>query len=208
MMPSGLIFAIGLLAQIMFAGRMLVQWFLSEKQKEVVSPKLFWRISLVASMMMCAYGWLRSDAAIIVGQLITYFIYIRNLQHKNDWQTYWIGLRIFIISIPLLAFAYILTQNVNWESKFISDNATWLIILGLAGQILFTFRFIIQFYFSEKRKLSVLPPQFWIISLLGSILIFIYGIYRVDYVLLIGHGGGMLAYIRNIMIGRKAVANA
>ena len=207
-MPSGVIFAIGLLAQTLFAGRMIVQWFLSEKHKEVVSPRLFWRISLVASMMMCAYGWFRSDAAIIVGQLITYFIYIRNLQLKKDWQTYWIGLRAIIVAVPILAFMFILTQNVNWESKFISDNALWLIVLGLAGQILFTFRFIIQFYYSEKMKLSVLPPQFWIVSLLGSILIFIYGIYRVDYVLLIGHGGGMLAYIRNIMIGRKEVAHA
>ena len=194
---------LGLLAQIIFAGRMLVQWLLSEKYKEVVSPKLFWRLSLVAAILMCTYGWFRSDAAIIVGQLITYFIYIRNLQLKDDWQQYWIGLRIFIIAIPILAFIFILTQDVNWESKFITDNAMWLIILGLVGQILFTFRFIIQFYYSEKFKVSILPPSFWMISLIGSIIIFIYGIYRVDYVLLIGHGGGMLAYIRNLMIGRK-----
>ena len=203
METSWMVVGIGLLAQSLFAGRMLVQWILSEKHKEVVSPKLFWRISLVAAILMCVYGWFRSDAAIIVGQLITYFVYIRNLQLKKDWQNYWIGLRIFILVIPVLALGYILTQNVNWESKFISDNAMWLIVFGLVGQILFTFRFIIQFYYSEKSKLSVLPPQFWMISLAGSVIIFIYGIYRMDYVLLIGHGGGMLAYIRNLMIGHK-----
>ena len=207
METSGIVFGIGMLAQMLFAGRMLVQWLLSEKYKEVVSPKLFWRLSLVAAMLMCTYGWFRNDAAIIVGQLITYFIYIRNLQLKDDWQQYWIGLRVLIISIPILAFIYILTQDVNWESKFISDNALWLIVFGLAGQILFTFRFIVQFYLSEKYKVSILPPSFWMISLLGSIIIFIYGLYRVDYVLLIGHGGGMLAYIRNLMIGYKQAKN-
>ena len=207
MIPSGVVFAIGMLAQCLFAARMLVQWFLSERLKVVVSPRIFWRLSLIAAILMCTYGWFRSDAAIIVGQLITYFVYIRNLQLKDDWHRYWIGLRIFIVGVPVLALIFLITQDVNWESKFIENIPTWLMILGLMGQILFTFRFIVQFYYSEKTKKSVLPPQFWIISLTGSIIIFIYGIYRMDLVLLIGHGGGMVAYARNIMIGRKQLAH-
>ncbi len=207
MMPSGVIFGIGLLAQLLFAARMLVQWFLSEKQKVVVSPRIFWRLSLVASILMCVYGWFRSDAAILVGQLITYFVYIRNLQLKGDWSRYWIGLRVFLWLVPAGALAFLLTQEVNWQSKFITNIPTWLIIFGLVGQILFTFRFIVQFYMSNKAKESLLPPQFWMISLMGAMLIFIYGVYRVDYVLMIGHGGGILAYARNIMIGRKQATN-
>jgi len=203
MIPSVAILILGVFAQVLFAGRMLVQWILSERSKTVVSPKLFWRISLVASMMMCMYGWLRNDVAILVGQLITYFIYIRNLQLKNDWQQYPLLLRIFIFILPIVVFGYMLSQELSWSSKFTADVATWLIVMGIAGQLIFTFRFIVQYYYSEKIKLSVLPPQFWILSLVGSIIIFIYGIYRQDAVLLMGHGFGMIAYVRNIMIGRK-----
>ncbi len=207
-MTSMIIFFIGLAAQLLFAGRMIVQWVLSEKSKAVVSPKIFWRISLLGSILMCTYGWLQSDAAILVGQLITYFIYIRNLQHKGDWQTYPKWLQVLIISLPFFVLGYILTQNLNWQEKFLDDIPTWLIVMGLCGQILFTFRFVVQFYYSEKIKISVLPPQFWIISLLGSIIIFTYGILRMDYILIMGHGGGMIAYVRNIIIGRKEAKHA
>ena len=39
---SILIFCIGLLAQACFSARILIQWFLSEKKHEVISPTLFW----------------------------------------------------------------------------------------------------------------------------------------------------------------------
>ena len=32
------IYVIGLIAQLFFSGRMMVQWILSEKNKEIVSP--------------------------------------------------------------------------------------------------------------------------------------------------------------------------
>ena len=38
---SILIFCIGLLAQACFSARILIQWFLSEKKHEVISPTLF-----------------------------------------------------------------------------------------------------------------------------------------------------------------------
>lgn len=208
MIEQAFIVGLGLTAQLLFAARMVVQWALSERYKKVVSPGIFWRFSLVASILMCIYGWLRSDAAIIVGQLITYFIYIRNLQLKGEWSGYRMTIRVVIWAVPLVTLVYLLTQQVDWHSKFISGIPTWLIVLGLTGQILFTFRFIIQYYFAERTKSSILPPQFWTVSLIGAFMIFIYGIFRMDYVLIIGNGGGMIAYIRNLMIGRKSMVHA
>lgn len=207
-MSNLVIFAIGMVAQVLFAFRMLVQWFLSEKHKAVVSPSIFWRLSLVAAMLLCLYGWLRSDMAIIVGQLITYFIYIRNLHWKGEWKTYPSLLRMFIIGLPFAALGYAFNQDFDWHEKFIKDIPFWLMTLGLVGQFIFTFRFIVQFYHAEKNKESVLPRMFWILSVIGSALIFIYGVIRVDYVLMIGNGGGLIAYIRNLMIGYKAEKNA
>ena len=44
------------------------------------------------------------------------------------------------------------------------------IILGLAGQLMFSARFLVQWIASEKRKKSVVPISFWFLSLFGSFL--------------------------------------
>lgn len=83
---SILIFCIGLLAQACFSARILIQWFLSEKKHEVISPTLFWVFSLIGSYLMFYYGWLRNDFSIIVGQFISFYIYIGNLRLKGVWR--------------------------------------------------------------------------------------------------------------------------
>ena len=65
-----MIYALGFLAQICFSARLLIQWIISEKEKQVVSPTLFWLLSLLGSYLLFFYGWLRNDFAIILGQLI------------------------------------------------------------------------------------------------------------------------------------------
>ena len=62
------IYAVGLVAQGLFAARMLVQWLLSERRREVVNPTIFWILSLVASLLFFLYGWLRQDFALRLGQ--------------------------------------------------------------------------------------------------------------------------------------------
>ena len=49
--------------------------------------------------------------------------------------------------------------------------------------------------------MSALPLGFWIISLAGSSAIIAYGIFRKDPVLILGQSFGIVAYIRNLMIG-------
>ena len=75
-----------------------------------------------------------------------------------------------------------------------------LMIWGSAGQIIFTFRFVYQWIYSEKRNDSFLPLGFWIISTVGSLMIFTYAIYRLDPVLFAAHSLGLFIYIRNILL--------
>ncbi|MDE6482591.1 MAG: lipid-A-disaccharide synthase N-terminal domain-containing protein, partial [Rikenellaceae bacterium] len=70
-MPGPIVFAIGILAQILFSGRMILQWILSERAKKVVSPSIFWILSMAGSYMLFIYGWIRDDFAIILGQIIS-----------------------------------------------------------------------------------------------------------------------------------------
>ncbi len=74
------------------------------------------------------------------------------------------------------------------------------IILGLAGQLMFSARFLVQWIASEKRKKSVIPISFWFLSLFGSFLLLIYAIYRKDIVFTLGQLFGFIVYIRNLLI--------
>src|SRR5574344_662318 len=70
---------IGVAALSCFSIRVLLQWFLSEKQRKVVTPSLYWVFSLIGCYLYFTYGWLKSDIAILAGQFMSVFIYIWNL---------------------------------------------------------------------------------------------------------------------------------
>ncbi|WP_319502612.1 lipid-A-disaccharide synthase N-terminal domain-containing protein [uncultured Draconibacterium sp.] len=196
------IYIIGFIAQGLFSSRLIIQWFLSEKQKKVVTPSLFWVLSLLASFVLFVYGYLRDDFAIMFGQSLTYFIYIRNLQLQGKWEKIHIILRSVIYMVPVLLVVFYFNNNVIDVDKLLKNEAIppWLLSLGIVSQILFTFRFVYQWLYSEKHKESTLPMGFWLLSNLGSLLILIYAIIRRDPVLFVGHLMGISIYTRNIIL--------
>lgn len=209
-MSQYLVFLVGIVAQILFSGRLLVQWIASERAKKVLSPTIFWQMSMAASVILCIYGWLRNDFAIIAGQVIAYYIYIWNLRAKKAWFTMPGVVRFVILYLPLAALCYF---TVDWrntvEHLFRQENIPgWLIVFGTVGQFTFTLRFIYQWRYSARAGESLLPTTFWVISLTGSAMIIAYAIIRRDPVLIIGQSTGFFVYLRNIMIGRKTVKEA
>ena len=72
-------FAFGLLAQLVFTGRFMVQWIASEREGKSVVPVAFWVLSIIGGTMTLVYGLERRDAIIILGQVLANFIYLRNL---------------------------------------------------------------------------------------------------------------------------------
>lgn len=75
----------------------------------------------------------------------------------------------------------------------------WLIV-GFAGQTVFTGRFVLQWLYSEFKRRSVIPVGFWYLSMLGSALLLSYAIYREDPVFIIGQSFGFLVYLRNLQL--------
>ena len=205
-MSQYLIFAIGFLAQILFSGRLLVQWIASEKAHKVLSPTLFWQLSMAASFMLCLYGWLRDDFAIILGQMISYYVYIWNLNAKGAWIKIPLPMRVLFLLLPVAAIVYFISGGQQtFDGLFRQENIPlWLLIFGVAGQFTFTLRFIYQWYYSRRAGESMLPLTFWAISVTGSAMIISYAIIRHDPVLIIGQATGMVVYVRNIMIGLRA----
>jgi lipid-A-disaccharide synthase-like uncharacterized protein len=77
----------------------------------------------------------------------------------------------------------------------------WLAI-GLAGQALFSMRFVVQWISSEREGRSVLPTAFWYLSIAGSLTLLAYALHRRDVVFTIGQSAGVLIYVRNLQLRR------
>jgi len=75
----------------------------------------------------------------------------------------------------------------------------WLVV-GFAGQAVFTGRFVLQWLYSEFKRRSIIPVGFWYLSMLGSALLLAYAIYREDPVFIIGQSFGFLVYLRNLQL--------
>jgi lipid-A-disaccharide synthase-like uncharacterized protein len=83
----------------------------------------------------------------------------------------------------------------------------WL-YLGFAGQLLFGLRFVVQWVASERKGESIIPVYFWYLSLVGSMILLGYAIFRRDPVFILGQCTGFIVYTRNLMlIYRKRAAS-
>jgi len=204
-MTRWLVFGLGFLAQALFSSRMILQWIVSEKHKKVLTPRLFWEISLFASCLLFIYGYLRDDFAIMLGQILTYCIYVRNIQIMREWERLPRWLRIFIFIFPVAFLIYGFNNGMPDRVHLFQnrDIPLLLMIFGIAAQVLFTLRFVYQWWYSESVQESKLPMGFWILSLAGSLLIFIYAIFRKDPVLFVAHLPGIAIFFRNIFLFRE-----
>lgn len=189
-----------------FSARILLQWILSERAKKVISPAIFWQLSIVGSYLLFVYGWLRDDFAIILGQIISYYIYIWNLDKKHQWKKLPFIIRTLLLLTPVAAILYMLKDASAFVDQFFRNEKIplWLLIYGSMGQIIFTLRFVYQWIYSKRKDESLLPIGFWVISLFGSLIIVSYAIYRRDPVLILGQSTGLIAYSRNIYLSRRA----
>jgi lipid-A-disaccharide synthase-like uncharacterized protein len=69
----------GLIAQLFFAARFLVQWISSERAGKSVVPFAFWIFSMGGGLMTLVYGVVKREPVIIFGQGLATIIYIRNI---------------------------------------------------------------------------------------------------------------------------------
>ena len=74
----------------------------------------------------------------------------------------------------------------------------WWILIGYAGQGLFSMRFLVQWVASERVGHSVIPLAFWFFSIGGGVLLLIYALYIRDPVFILGQAMGLMVYSRNL----------
>ena len=198
---------IGLVSQLLFSSRIVLQWIQSERAKRVLVPALFWQISLISSFLMIIYGILRHDPVILGAQLISYVIYIRNLQLLGQWQKLSGWFRVAAYVFPLATLVRFVLGDAHFSLQAMLDSRIprGVLVLGSIGQTIFLLRFVYQWLYSERKGESVLPLGFWVVSLVGSVMILAYSVLRWDVVLFIGNVFGTVVYARNIVLLRREV---
>jgi lipid-A-disaccharide synthase-like uncharacterized protein len=199
--------AVGLSAQAAFSARFGVQWLLSERARRSLLPVHFWFFSVIGAVLLLGYAAHQRDAVIALGQVVGLAIYLRNIELVRRAA---LGRApSFVWPWLLLGGAAIAAGLLSHEGP-ISAAATrtaplWL-ALGFVGQFLFTGRFMVQLYVSERAGASENPVLFWYLSMSGSALLLWYAITTGDAVIILGQSFGMLVYLRNLMLIRKARA--
>jgi lipid-A-disaccharide synthase-like uncharacterized protein len=78
---------VGWLGNAVFFSRFFVQWYATEKRKQVVVPALFWWLSILGSLLLLAYAiFYKRDSVFIFAYAFTWIPYIRNLiiHHRHE----------------------------------------------------------------------------------------------------------------------------
>ena len=198
----------GIGAQFFYTTRALIQWIQSERSRKIESPTLFWIFSIMGSILFFIYGWLRHDFSILLGEFLSYYIYVWNLKIKGAGRQTPALIQGTVFLFPIAMILLALLDLPTFTASFFQseDLPLYMIVWGSVGQFIYKMRFVYQWYYSSRRQESLLPVTFWWIAFVGSLMIMIYGIYRLDWILIIGQLG-IIATIRNIMIGRRAANN-
>ena len=80
------------------------------------------------------------------------------------------------------------------------DSPVWVYLLGIAGMGIYGLRILIQWYLSEKSHQVESPGNYWILSSIGAIVLYIYGWLRKDFSIIFGESVGYYIYMWNIGI--------
>lgn len=87
----------------------------------------------------------------------------------------------------------------------------WMAV-GFVGQMVFGGRFVVQWIATERKRKSVVPTAFWYMSLVGTLVLLAYSIYRRDIVFIAGFSLNLIIYVRNLYFihggGQKPADNA
>jgi lipid-A-disaccharide synthase-like uncharacterized protein len=80
--------AVGLIAQLMFSMRFIVQWVATERARASIVPEMFWYFSFAGGLLLLSYAIYRLDPVFILGQATGLVIYTRNIYFI------WLGKRV------------------------------------------------------------------------------------------------------------------
>ena len=90
------------------------------------------------------------------------------------------------------------------DGQFLGIQWNFWKVVGWLGNLVFTGRFLVQWYATERQKRVVIPAAFWWMSLTGALLLLTYAaVYRRDSVFVAAYAFSWIPYLRNLLIHHR-----
>jgi lipid-A-disaccharide synthase-like uncharacterized protein len=190
--------AIGWLGQALFAGRVIYQWFASERAGRALIPRGYWGLSLVGAALVLIYGAGTKNVVFVMSVLpgaVIAFLNIR-IRRKSSRK-------------ELLPWAVALLALAVWAAFVKQQLGTpfWAGI-GLIGALFWSLRHVFQWWVSERLGAPTLPVSFYLLSIVGSLLLFAYAISIWKPVMIAGYAFNFVPYLRLLRLLRASPTNA
>lgn len=193
----------GWLGQGVFTWRMLHQWWVSERARRSVLPTAFWGWSLAGTVPLLVYQLHRQDPVFLAGVLVNGALYARNLvlSLKGPRPAPVSSSPLVPILLALLMLVALGVTSVAAGREVAAwDLPPFWLAVGFTGQAIWSSRFVLQWWISERRRESVLPPAFFVLSIAGALLLCAYAVRRLDYVMITAYALNPIPYVRNLIL--------
>jgi lipid-A-disaccharide synthase-like uncharacterized protein len=183
--------------------RSFLQWWASERAGRTVAPKAFWWLSLCASVLLAPFALEIGEPILLVGYFLQGAIYARNLAIAHAP-----GAGARLPMWPSLALAASAAAALVYAESFevaprLVDAPLW-VAVGALGQGLWSSRFVVQWWCSERRGRSHFPAAFWWLSLAGNALLLAYALRLGEPVFIAAFLPGPIVQVRNLALLRRA----
>lgn len=86
------------------------------------------------------------------------------------------------------------------SASWLWDDSNYWTVIGLAGNLMFTSRFVVQWYASERLRQSVIPRNFWHLSLVGGMIQLVYALHLWKLPIILGALLPPVIAARNLML--------
>ena len=202
MSSSEIVFkAIGWTGNACYFSRFLFQWLASERARAVKAPLSFWWMSLLGVACYATYSLHRGEPVLFAGGVVNGLIYVRNLMLAYGRAR----VRMEPISSTVLAIVatvFLFATGLMDERVGLASSSVWFVI-SLLGAGIWSARFVLQWWVSERAQRAEFPPLFWWVSLVGNVLLLAYAIHLADEVYIAGFLLGPIVQARNLMLSRR-----
>ncbi len=202
-----LLYPLGLCAQVLFGGRVIYQWLLSESHGKSYVTKGFWQLSIVGNLLLMIHAFIQLQFHLFLSQVGGAFISWRNLNLMSEKQYSFKQTAVLLVIALTSATALYWTTSTEWfripSSLWHKPNQSviwYWHLLGSIGMALFASRFWVQWLQAERSQSSVLSPLFFWLSGIGSMLTMAYFIHIQDFVNVSGPLLSLVPYARNLIL--------
>lgn len=187
-----------------FFSRFLIQWWASERAGRSVAPVSFWWISLLGSAALGGYSAAQGEPVLLAGYCLNACIYARNLRlQRRSGAGGALLSPLVLLSLAALAAVLLIATGFGKARAGWDSSPGWLACV-LLGQGIWSSRFVVQWWSSERSGHSHFPVLFWWISLVGNGLLLAYAVHLRDPVYLAGFALGPLVQVRNLVLSARA----